>query len=160
MAVVNRCAVVIYPSKKLLDWARGPDLDVDAAEAREPCFYLIPDYDTQKEAEEILEEVYEAIFEAEHDYWHRDTGTWPAERTYPVFRSTRSGGGMKLRSIALSWICPSDCRLKRSQDQRRSSNGPHLRPGNQPQAIRVASRRAVHAISIPLNVYDKEKNSL
>ena len=51
-----------------------------------PCLYLIPDYDTQEEAEGILEEVYEAIFEAELDYWNRDTGTWPAERTYAVFR--------------------------------------------------------------------------
>jgi hypothetical protein len=86
MGVVNRCAVGIYPSQQLLDWARGLDLDVDAAGAREPCLYLIPDYETDEEAEAILEEVYEAIFEAELDYWHRDTGTWPAERTYPVFR--------------------------------------------------------------------------
>jgi len=86
MAVVNRCAVGIYPSGQLLDWARGLDLDVDAAGASEPCLYLIPDYDTQEEAEQILEEVYEAIFEAELDYWHRDTATWPAERTYEVFR--------------------------------------------------------------------------
>jgi hypothetical protein len=73
MAVVNRCAVGIYPSQMLLDWARGLDLDVEVAVASEPCLYLIPDYDTQEEAEEILEEVYEAIFEAELDYWHRDT---------------------------------------------------------------------------------------
>ena len=86
MAVVNLCAVGIYPSGQLLDWARGLDLDVDAAGAREPCLYLIPDYDTQEEAEEIFEEVYEAIFEAELDYWHRDTGTGPAERLHPVFR--------------------------------------------------------------------------
>jgi hypothetical protein len=78
MGVVNRCAVGIYPSQQLLDWARGLDLDVDAAGAREPCLYLIPDYETETEAEAILEEVYEAIFEAELDYWHRDTGTWPA----------------------------------------------------------------------------------
>ncbi|WP_216914366.1 MULTISPECIES: hypothetical protein [unclassified Synechococcus] len=86
MAVVNRCAVGIYPSEKLLAWARQHDLDVDAAGAREPCLYLIPDYETEEEAEEILKEVFEAIFEAELDYWHRDTGTWPAERTYAVFR--------------------------------------------------------------------------
>jgi len=69
-----------------ISWAQGLDLDIDAAGAREPCLCLIPDYDTQEEAEEILEEVYEAIFKAGLDYWHRDTGTWPAERTYPVFR--------------------------------------------------------------------------
>ncbi|MGL6134905.1 MAG: hypothetical protein ACRC1L_12055 [Prochlorococcaceae cyanobacterium] len=82
MAVVNRCAVGIYPSQKLLDWARQHDLDVDTAGAREPCLYLIPDYETEEEAEEV----YEAIFEAGLDYWHRDSGTWPAERTYTVFR--------------------------------------------------------------------------
>ena len=87
MAVVNRCAVGIYPSEKLLDWARQLDIDVDVAGIREPCLYLIPDYDTDAEAGELLEEIYEAIFEAELDYWHRDTGTWPAERTYPVFRN-------------------------------------------------------------------------
>jgi hypothetical protein len=57
MAVVNRCAVGIYPSEKLLDWARQLELDVDLAGASEPCLYLIRDYDTQEEAEEILEEV-------------------------------------------------------------------------------------------------------
>jgi len=80
MAVVNRCAVGIYPSQKLIDWAQGLDLDIDAAGASEPCLYLIPDYETEEEAEEILEEVFEAIFEAELDFWHRDTGAWPAER--------------------------------------------------------------------------------
>jgi hypothetical protein len=79
-------AVGISPNGQRLDWARGLDLDVEAAGASEPCLYLIPDYDTQEEAEEILEEVYEAIFEAELDDSHRDTGTWPAERTYPMFR--------------------------------------------------------------------------
>jgi hypothetical protein len=72
MGVVNCCAVGIYLSEQLLDWARGLDLDVDC--------------ETDEEAEAILEEGYEAIFEAELDYWHRDSGTWPAERTYPVFR--------------------------------------------------------------------------
>ncbi|MCP9818390.1 hypothetical protein KBZ18_02645 [Synechococcus sp. Cruz-9H2] len=86
MTVVNRCAVGIYPSEKLLEWAQALDLDVEAAGAREPCLYLIPDYDTDEEAEEILEEVYEDIFEAELDFWHRDSGAWPAERTYSVFR--------------------------------------------------------------------------
>lgn len=78
--------VGIYPSQKLLDWARQLELDVDVAGARETCLYLIPDYETDEEADEILEEAYEAIFEAELDYWHRDSGTWPAERTYAVFR--------------------------------------------------------------------------
>jgi hypothetical protein len=86
MAVVNRCAVGVYPSQKLLDWAQGLDLDIDAAGAREPCLYLIPDYDTEEEAEDILEEVYGVIFEAELDFWHSDSGAWPAERTYLVFR--------------------------------------------------------------------------
>jgi hypothetical protein len=79
MAVVNCCAVGIYPSQKVLDWAQGLDLDIDAAGAREPCLYLIPYYETQEEAGEILEEVCEAIFGAELDYWDRDTGAWPAE---------------------------------------------------------------------------------
>lgn len=86
MAVVNRCGVGIYPSQKLLEWARGLALDVDAVGAWEPCLYLIPDYETEEEAEEILQEVYESIFEAELDFWNQDIGTWPAERTYMVFR--------------------------------------------------------------------------
>jgi len=82
MAVVNRCAVGISPAQPLLDWARSLDLDIEAQGDREPCLYLIPDFETEAEAEEI----YEAIFETELDFWNRDTGTWPAERTYPVFR--------------------------------------------------------------------------
>ncbi len=82
----NFCSRLLHLDVRLLEWALQHDLDVDAAGAREPCLYLIPDYETEEEAEEILKEVYEAIFEAELDYWHRDSGTWPAERTYPMFR--------------------------------------------------------------------------
>jgi hypothetical protein len=74
------------PSEKLLEWARQHDLDADAAGAREPCLYLIPDYETEDEAEEILKDVYEVIFEAELDHWHRDSGTVPEERTYSILR--------------------------------------------------------------------------
>ncbi len=86
MAVVNRCAVGISPAQPLLEWARLLDLDIDTAGAREPCLYLIPEYDTAAEAEELLEQLYGAIFEAELDYWHPDSGAWPAERSYAVFR--------------------------------------------------------------------------
>jgi hypothetical protein len=67
-------------------WAWQHDLDVDAAGARQPCLYLIPDYETEDEAEAILEDVYKAIFEAKLDDLHRDTGTGPEERTYAMFR--------------------------------------------------------------------------
>ena len=42
MAVVNRCAVGIYPSQKLLDWALQLELDVDVAGANEPLPLLDP----------------------------------------------------------------------------------------------------------------------
>jgi hypothetical protein len=64
MGVVNRCAVGIHPSQQLLDRARGLDVDVDAAGVREPCLYLIPDYETEGEFGAIREEDCEAIFEA------------------------------------------------------------------------------------------------
>jgi hypothetical protein len=86
MAVVNRCAVGISPAQPLLEWARLLGLDIEAQGVQEPCLYLIPEYDTADEAEEILEEFYETIFEAELDYWHPEKGAWPAERTYAVFR--------------------------------------------------------------------------
>ncbi|HHG2225337.1 MULTISPECIES: hypothetical protein [unclassified Synechococcus] len=79
MTSTSAALAVFLSSCSHTDWFR-------VAGAREPCLYLIPDYDTQEEAEEILEEVYEDIFEAELDFWHRGSGTWPAERTYPVFR--------------------------------------------------------------------------
>jgi hypothetical protein len=86
MAVVNRCAVGIAPGQKLLDGAQALDLDINAAGARQPCLYLIPEYESDAEAEQILEEIYAAIFEAELDFWTSDSGSWPAERSYPLFR--------------------------------------------------------------------------
>jgi hypothetical protein len=67
MAVVNRCAVGdwIDPAQPLLGWVRRLDLDVDAAGAREPCLYLIPDNETEEDCK--------AVFVAELDDWHRDT---------------------------------------------------------------------------------------
>ena len=78
------------PQPATAQLGRGLHLDVDAASNREPCLCQIPDYETDKEAESIDEEVYEAIFAAELDFWHRDSGTWPAERTYPLFSSLRT----------------------------------------------------------------------
>jgi hypothetical protein len=44
------------PSEILPAWARRHGLDLDSAGAREPCFSLNPDHETEEEAEAILKD--------------------------------------------------------------------------------------------------------
>jgi hypothetical protein len=69
----------------LLARAQGLDLDIDAAGARQPCLYLIPDYDRKRRPRSSLRRSIRRSLTPRLDDWHRDTGTGPAERTYEVF---------------------------------------------------------------------------
>src|SRR5213594_2183236 len=72
-AMLNRGAVIVRPRQPYLDWAAGLD---DSGLMPDPndeqTVYLIPSYDDDEEAWEILGEVYPAIFENELYGWHTD----------------------------------------------------------------------------------------
>jgi hypothetical protein len=86
--MLNRGVVIVRPKQPYLDWAAGLDdsgvlPDVDG----EQTVYLIPGFESDDEAWELLEECWAAIFENELFGWHTDESAWPAGRTFAMFKA-------------------------------------------------------------------------
>jgi hypothetical protein len=89
MDTINRSAVVVTPAKPFLDWLHR--VDPTSAELsledlrREATIYLIPEYDTDEEAQENLRKCCGEIFEEELDGWYRVPSAWPVDRSFDTF---------------------------------------------------------------------------
>jgi hypothetical protein len=85
--MLNRSVVMVRPKQPFLDWAaqvNGADGPPDRDDER--IVYLIPEYDDEQEAWELLEEVYEEIFESELYGWHTEESSWPQQRDFAMFQ--------------------------------------------------------------------------
>ena len=85
--MLNRGAVIVRPKQPYIKWATGLDdsgliPDADG----EKTVYLIPSFEDDDEAWEIVEEIYQEIFERELWSWHTDESAWPANRTFAMFK--------------------------------------------------------------------------
>lgn len=85
--MINRGAIIVRPKQPYIDWADQLD-DADLLPSREgeKTVYLVPEYDDDMEAMEILSKCYDIIFEAELEGWHTDESAWPKNRTFSMFR--------------------------------------------------------------------------
>ena len=85
--LINRAAVLVGPRQPYIDWALGLDESGLAPEHdSEKTVYLIPEYNDDIEALEILSQFYTFIFEEELGGWHTDETAWPKNRTFKIFR--------------------------------------------------------------------------
>lgn len=85
--MLNRGVVIVRPNQPYLDWAAGlDDSGIVPDPNNEQTVYLVPSYDDDDEAWEILEEVYSEIFENELYGWHTDEGAWPKDRDFEMFK--------------------------------------------------------------------------
>jgi hypothetical protein len=85
--MLNRAVLIVRPKQPYLDWAAAlDDSDVPPDAEGERTVYLIPSYEDDEEAWEILEEVYEEVFENELYGWHTDPAAWPQERDFETFQ--------------------------------------------------------------------------
>ena len=85
--MLNRAVLIVRPKQPYIDWAAGLDdsgLVPDAED--EQTVYLIPSYEDEDEAWEIVEEVYETVFENELYDWHTDESAWPQDRDFAMFQ--------------------------------------------------------------------------
>ena len=86
--MLNRGVVIVRPKQLYLDWAAGLD---DSGLVPDPndeqTVYLIPSYDDDEEAWEILKEVHPTIFESELYGWHTDEAAWPQGRDLAMFKA-------------------------------------------------------------------------
>lgn len=90
MYTINRSVAIIKPKQPFVDWENQmPDAKwkVSLDDLNRDCLaILIPEYDTDEEAEEYFSEIYEDIFEAELFCWCTEESWWPQNRTQEMFR--------------------------------------------------------------------------
>jgi len=85
--MLNRSAVIIRPSEVYIEWAANlDDSGILPSPEGEHTVYLIPEYDNDLQAMEILSQGYQGIFENELAGWHLDESEWPKNRTFAMFR--------------------------------------------------------------------------
>ena len=90
MFAVNRSALIVLPAQPFLDWLHRVDAtsrEVSLEELRrDQTIYLLPDYDTDEQAERQLRKHCREIFEEQLDGWYRVPSAWPPNRDFPVFK--------------------------------------------------------------------------
>ncbi len=85
--MLNRGVLIVWPKQPYLDWAAQlDDSGLVPDPESEKTVYLIPEFDSDDEAWEILEDVYAEVFERELDGWHTDDAAWPENRTFAMFK--------------------------------------------------------------------------
>jgi hypothetical protein len=89
MDTINRSALIVNPSKAFLDWLHRVDPtsgEVTLQDLRqEPTIYLLPEYDTEKQAHQHLSKYCSEIFEEQLDGWYRVPSAWPVDRSFDTF---------------------------------------------------------------------------
>ena len=86
-AVLNRGVLIVRPKKPYLDWAASLDDSGLLPEVSgERTVYLVFDFETDDEAEEVLETVYSEVFERELFGWHTNEEDWPKRRDLRTFK--------------------------------------------------------------------------
>lgn len=85
--MLNRGVLIVRPKKPFLDWAANLDDSGLVPETDgEKTVYLIPSFESDEEASEIIEDVYSEVFENELWGWHTDESAWPRKRDLSTFR--------------------------------------------------------------------------
>ena len=86
MYLINKAALIVKAKKPFLDWinyTEGSKFTLETVN-REGHVYLIPEHETPKALEEILQERYEDIFALELNSFCTDPDQWP-EINYKLF---------------------------------------------------------------------------
>jgi hypothetical protein len=83
--VVNRSAVLVRPRQPYLDWAKAQGDGDSYPTCGERNVYLLPPFETEDDADDIIRHFYDIIFEAELADWITDPSTWPEDRSYDTF---------------------------------------------------------------------------
>lgn len=84
--MLNRSAIVLRPKRPFLEWAAtaDPDHPTDPAEVAEafarPTLHLIPEYEDDEHAAEVLDAWAETLFEEMLEGWIDDPSRWPETR--------------------------------------------------------------------------------
>jgi hypothetical protein len=84
--MLNRSVVMVRPKQPYRDWAESVDDSGLLPEGEgEQTIYLIPSFATDDDGWDILELMYEDIFDSELYGWHTDESAWPQNRSFELF---------------------------------------------------------------------------
>ena len=89
MYIINRSAIIVKLKQPYVDWANSLDnSDKYSMEDinKENHIYLIQEYESDGELEEIIKDVYPDIFEIELASWVTDEELWVKNRDYTTFK--------------------------------------------------------------------------
>tara|TARA_R110002072_G_scaffold200322_2_gene358058 strand:+ start:333 stop:665 length:333 start_codon:yes stop_codon:yes gene_type:complete len=85
--MINRSAIILRPGGPFIAWAsKLDDSGIVPSFEGEQTVYLVPEYEDDMEAMEVLANGYEFLFEEQLAGWHTDESTWPSNRTFKMFR--------------------------------------------------------------------------
>lgn len=87
IVILNRSVLIARPRQPYLEWAVSLDdsgLAPDPAD--EQAVYLVPIFEGDDDAENILQMVSAEVFERELGAWHTDEADWPKNRTLAMLR--------------------------------------------------------------------------
>ncbi len=89
MHIIDRSIAIIKPKQPYVDWANQlPDAnsEVSLDDFQRDCFALmLAEYDTEEEAREHINEMWEDLFEEKLLGWSTNENWWPRERTKEMF---------------------------------------------------------------------------
>jgi hypothetical protein len=84
--MLNRAVLIVRPKQPYFDWAASlDDSGILPDVAGEQTVYLIPEYENDDDANQVLETVFREVFENELYGWHTDEATWPQRRDFETF---------------------------------------------------------------------------
>lgn len=86
MGVVNRCAISVQALEPLQQWLQQVDPEAQKVFGHPPTLYLIPEYGSDEEGEDLLEDCFDWIFEQELACWTNNRSSWPQRRDVVLFR--------------------------------------------------------------------------
>ncbi|MEX0733050.1 MAG: hypothetical protein WD944_11755 [Steroidobacteraceae bacterium] len=85
--MLNRGVLIVRPAQPFLDWAAGlDDSGIVPNPDEEQTVYLVPSYEDDEEAAQVLKLVFAEVFERELFAWHTDDMAWPKQRTLTTFK--------------------------------------------------------------------------
>ncbi|MBM4267030.1 MAG: hypothetical protein FJ144_10505 [Deltaproteobacteria bacterium] len=85
--MINRGVLIVRPKGPFLEWAAGlDDSGILPSVEGEQTVYLIPQFESDDEAQGILAQLHAEVFERELWGWHTDESAWPPRRDLATFR--------------------------------------------------------------------------
>ena len=86
--MINRSAIAVRPKQPFLAWLKSVEQSNEALSLAdlEKTIYLVPEYDEPEDAEKMLAEAWEGIFNRELFAWYTTEKLWPRGRSLNVFK--------------------------------------------------------------------------